>query len=106
MNDLILTKEMFEASKVLASALCRGRASLFFDGYGVRKWLSIRGSCHAAKKKCVKIVIEIQFKKTVHEFELSEYMELDWEDARELLSILDDEPTWITLEGNRKKVNP
>ena len=105
MNDLILTEEMFEASKKLAPAICRGRASLFFDGYGIRKWLSIRGSMNSGKKPCIKIVIEVEFKKTIHQFELLEYMELNWMDIKKLINVLDDEPVWITLD-NTKKVKP
>lgn len=104
MNDLILTQEMFEASKILAPAICRGRAALYFDGYGVRKSLLISGSSWAGKRPCIRVKTEVEFKKTVTEFKLLDYMELQWSDARKLISVLDDEPVWITLTPNRKKV--
>ncbi len=102
MNDLILTQEMFEASKILAPAICRGRASLYFDGYGIGKWLMIVGTMHSGKKPRIKFITEIEFRKTIHEFKLLEYMKLQWSDVRELLSVLDDEPTWITLNNGKK----
>jgi len=104
-NDLILTQEMFEASKALAPAICRGRASLYFDGYGIRKYLSIRGASNAGKSPYMVLRIDIEFKKTTYQYPLHEYMGLSWSDIRELISILDDEPAWITLNNN-KKVTP
>lgn len=105
MSDLILTQEIFEASKILAPAITRGRASLYFDGYGIRKALSIRGASHAGKSPYIVLRIDIEFKKTTYQYPLHEYMELNWSDIKELIGILDDEPTWITLNSN-KKVTP
>lgn len=104
MSDLRLTQEMFEASKTLAPAICRGRASLYFDGYGIRKALSIRGALIAGKSPYVVIRLEIEFHKTTYQYPLYDYLSLEWPDIRELISVLDDEPTWITLNSNRKKV--
>ena len=95
---------MFEASKILAPAICRGRASLFFDGYGIRKYLSIRGASMAGKSPYVVIRLDIEFHKTTYQYPLYDYLNLEWSDIRELIGILDDEPTWIILNGNRKKV--
>jgi hypothetical protein len=102
MNGLTLTQEMFEASKILAPAICRGRASLFFDGYGIRKSLKITGSSFAGKRPHIRVTTEVEFKKTVTEFDLLEYMELNWSDIKELLSVLGDEPVWITLNNGKK----
>lgn len=90
-SKLTLTQELFEASKILAPALCRGRSSLVFDGYGIRKWLTVRFSMHSGKKHRVRLITEIEFEKTVHEFTLSEYMNLEWTEVKELLSDLDGE---------------
>lgn len=103
MSNLILTQEMFEASKILAPAICRGRASLYFDGYGIRKSLSIRGASRAGQSPYIVIKIEIEFKKTSYQYPLSEYMALDWSAMKELISVLDDEPIWITLNPNGKE---
>lgn len=104
MSDLILTQEIFEASKILAPAITRGRASLYFDGYGIRKSLSIRGASHAGKSPYMIFRIDIEFKKTTYQYPLHEYMNLEWSDVKELISVLDAEPTWITLNINGKKV--
>ncbi len=113
MNDLILTQEMFEASKVLAPAICRGKASLFFDGYGVRKYLTITGRTWAGEKPRIKITTEIDFEKAVHEFELQKYMELEWPAIKELISVLGDKPeifanikpfNWQDLQGKTLKI--
>ena len=104
MHNLVLTREMFEASKTLAPAICRGRASLIFDGYGIRKYLSIRGASLAGKTPYVVIRLDIEFKKTTYQYPLHEYMALNWDEIRELLTPLDDQPTWITLNG--EKVTP
>ena len=104
MNNLKLTEEMFESSKILALAICRGRASLFFDGYGIRKSLSIRGASLAGKSPYMVLRIEIEFVKTTYQYPLHEYTKLSWTEIKELLTPLDDEPTWITL--NNEKVIP
>jgi hypothetical protein len=102
MMNLVLTKEMFEASKILAPAIVRGRASLYFDGYGIRKHLKIIGSMSAGKKPRIRIITEVEFKRTVHEFELSEYLQLQWDYICDLLLVLDEQPVWITLNGHRE----
>ena len=102
MNDLILTQEMFEASKILAPAICRGRASLFFDGYGIRKHLSIRGASMSGKSPYMIFRIDIEFQKTTYQYPLHEYMALNWPEVKELIGVLDDEPIWITLNGREK----
>lgn len=101
-DNLKLTQEMFEASKVLAPAICRGRASLYFDGYGIRKSLSIRGASISSKSPYMVIRLDIEFHKTTYQYPLYDYINLDWSDIKELISVLDDEPVWITL--NNKKV--
>jgi len=103
MINLKLTQEMFEASKILAPAICRGRASLFFDGYGIRKSLSIRGASIAGKNPYMIFRTDIEFKKTTHQYPLHEYINLDWSEVKEILSELDDEPIWISLNDNNKK---
>jgi hypothetical protein len=92
-NETKLTEEIFEASKIIAPALCRGRGSLFFDGYGVRKYLSIRGASHSGKTPYVVIKLEIEFHKITYQYPLCEYMSLKWPEIQGLLVDLENEPT-------------
>lgn len=94
---LVLTKEMFEASKIVAPAIARGRASLFFD-YGVRRHATIRGTSQAGKSPCIIFKMEKEFRKITNQYGLAEYMALEWEEIKALLRFLDDEPVWIELK--------
>lgn len=101
LENLRLTEEMFEASKILAPAIARGRADLFFDGYGARKWLSIRGTMNAGKNHSVRVIMCVEFKKTIHQYTLTEYMSMEWDEMITLLRLkgLENEPKWICLNG-------
>jgi|GEM_PF-1682714 len=95
-NNIKLTEELFEASKILAPAISRGRASLYFDGYGIRKSLQIIGSSRAGQSPCIRIRLDIELVKTVHQFPLLKYMNLKWSDMKELLHDLE-EPIWFDV---------
>jgi hypothetical protein len=99
-NNLMLTPEMFEASKILAPAMCRGRASLYFDGYGIRTHLQIIGSMRAGKDPHIRIVLNIEHQRTIHQFPLHKYMAMEWVEMKELIREID-QPQWITVKPER-----
>lgn len=51
--DVMLTEGMFEASKVLAEAICRGKAKLMFFGYATGYSLTISGGSSGRGKGIV-----------------------------------------------------
>jgi len=48
--------------------------------------------------------LENEFKKTIYQYPLADYMGLEWTEVKELLRYLGNESNWITLNGNKEKV--